>query len=43
MNLQRETFQLSRTLEFFSGKELTAQMGFSKNDWPIAFAQGIAG
>jgi DNA topoisomerase VI subunit B len=34
--LRRETFELSRTLEFFSEKELTAQMGFTKADWPVA-------
>lgn len=39
--LQRETFQLSRTLEFFSEKELTAQMGFSKSDWPIALLKEL--
>lgn len=39
--LQRETFQLSRTLEFFSEKELTAQMGFSRHDWPIALLKEL--
>ena len=39
--LQRETFQLSRTLEFFSEKELTTQMGFSKADWPIALLKEL--
>lgn len=33
---QRETFTLSRALEFFSEKELTAQIGFSRPDWPVA-------
>ena len=34
--LQRETFELSRALEFFSEKELTASIGFSRPDWPVA-------
>jgi len=36
ITLQRETFELSRALEFFSEKELTAQIGFSRPDWPVA-------
>lgn len=33
---QRETFELSRALEFFTEKELTAQIGFNKPAWPVA-------
>ena len=33
---KRETFELSRALEFFSEKELTAQIGFSKPYWSVA-------
>jgi DNA topoisomerase VI subunit B len=33
--LQRETFHTSRLLDFFSEKELTAQVGHGKADWPL--------
>ena len=38
---QRETFELSRLMEFFSEKELTAQIGFSKPDWPVALLKEL--
>ena len=34
--LERTTFSTSRLLEFFTEKELTMQMGHSKDWWPIA-------
>ena len=39
--LERETFELSRALEFFTEKELTAQIGFSKFDWPVALLKEL--
>jgi len=33
--LQRETFVTSRLLDFFSEKELTAQIGHGVDDWPL--------
>jgi DNA topoisomerase VI subunit B len=33
--LQREIFRTSRLLDFFSEKELTAQIGHAKSDWPL--------
>ncbi len=39
--LQRETFELSREMEFFSEKELTAQIGFSKPGWPVALLKEL--
>lgn len=39
--LVRETFELSRALEFFTEKELTAQIGFSKPDWPVALLKEL--
>ncbi len=33
--LKRETFVTSRLLDFFSEKELVAQIGHSKADWPL--------
>ena len=38
---QRETFTLSRALEFFSERELTAQIGFSQPDWPVALLKEL--
>ena len=38
---QRETFERSRLMEFFSEKELTAQIGFSKTDWPVALLKEL--
>jgi len=39
--LQRETFTVSRSMEFFSEKELVAQIGFTKRDWPIALLKEL--
>jgi len=33
--LQRETFRTSRLLDFCSEKELTAQVGHGRKDWPL--------
>ena len=33
--LTRETFTTSRLLDFFSEKELTAQVGHGRQDWPL--------
>ena len=33
--LQRETFSTSRSLDFFSEKELAAQCGHVRRDWPL--------
>ncbi len=41
ITLQREPLQISRELEFLDPKELTAQMGFSKADWPIALLKEL--
>ena len=38
---QRETFELSRALEFFTEKELTAQIGFNKPAWPVALLKEL--
>lgn len=34
--LQRETFQVSRMMEYFSAHELTKQMGLGPSQWPLA-------
>jgi DNA topoisomerase VI subunit B len=39
--LQRTTFQTSRLLEFFSEKELQMQIGFPKEQWPIALLKEV--
>jgi DNA topoisomerase VI subunit B len=39
--LQRTTFQTSRLLEFFSEKELQMQIGFPKEQWPIALLKEL--
>ncbi len=39
--LERETFELSRALEFFSEKELTAQIGFNRSLWPLALLKEL--
>lgn len=39
--LQRETFELSRSMEFFSEKDLTAQIGFPKPNWPVALLKEL--
>src|SRR5207302_1349773 len=33
--LRRETFQTSRLLDFASEKELTMQLGFERDEWPL--------
>jgi len=35
VTVKRETFATSRLLDFFSEKELVAQIGHSKADWPL--------
>ena len=39
--LKRSTFQTSRLLEFFSEKELQMQIGFPKEQWPIALLEDL--
>ena len=39
--LQRETFELSREMEFFSEKDLTAQIGFPRPNWPVALLKEL--
>jgi DNA topoisomerase-6 subunit B len=39
--LERSTFQTSRLLEFFSEKELQMQIGFPKEQWPIALLKEL--
>lgn len=39
--LQRETFELSRALEFFSERELTAQVGYAPDNWPAALLKEL--
>jgi DNA topoisomerase VI subunit B len=39
--LARTTFQTSRPLEFFSEKELQMQIGFAKEQWPIALLKEV--
>lgn len=39
--LQRETFELSRTLEFFTERELIAQIGHSRHWWPVALLKEL--
>src|SRR5919108_6361148 len=39
--LQRTAFQTSRLLEFFSEKELQMQIGFPKEQWPIALLKEL--
>jgi len=38
---KRETFALSRALEFFSERELTAQIGFGQPIWPLALLKEL--
>ena len=38
---ERTTFQTSRLLEFFSEKELQMQIGFAKEQWPIALLKEL--
>lgn len=39
--LQRETFELSRRMEFFSDRELTAQIGHPRHCWPVALLKEL--
>jgi DNA topoisomerase VI subunit B len=39
--LARTTFQTSRLLKFFSEKELQMQIGFPKEQWPIALLKEV--
>lgn len=39
--LNRETFETSRELEYFSEKELRAQIGHDKNFWPIVLIKEL--
>jgi len=39
--LSRETFQQNRSLEFFSEKELSMQIGHDRRTWPIAIAKEL--
>ena len=39
--LQRETFELSRAMEFFSDRELTAQIGHNRYYWPVALLKEL--
>jgi len=39
--LQREVFVTSRLLDFFSAKELTAQTGHGREDWPLALLKEL--
>ena len=39
--LHRETFELSRTLEFFTERELIAQIGHSRPWWPVALLKEL--
>ena len=41
MLLERTTFETSRLLEFFSEKELAMQIGFPKEQWPIALLKDL--
>ena len=41
VQLQRETFELSRAMEFFSERGLTAQMGHSRYYWPAALLKEL--
>jgi DNA topoisomerase VI subunit B len=39
--LQRETFSTSRLLDFFSEKELAAQCGHARSEWPLVVAKEL--
>ena len=41
LTFQRETFELSRAMEFFSERELTAQMGHTREYWPVALLKEL--
>jgi DNA topoisomerase VI subunit B len=40
-NFTRETFTTSRLLDFFSKKELTAQIGHGPDDWPLVIVKEL--
>jgi DNA topoisomerase VI subunit B len=40
-SLARETFTTSRLLDFFSKKELTAQIGHGPDDWPLVIVKEL--
>jgi DNA topoisomerase VI subunit A len=40
-NLKRETFEISRELEFFSEKELQMQIGHGRRLWPVALLKEL--
>ena len=39
--LERQTFETSRELEFFSEKELMMQIGYDQDQWPIALLKEL--
>lgn len=41
VQLRRETFELSRVMEFFSDRELTAQIGHPRHYWPVALLKEL--
>lgn len=41
VTLQRETFELSRAMEFFSERELIAQIGHDRDYWPVALLKEL--
>ena len=41
MELNRETFKQNRTLEFFTEKELSMQIGHSRRFWPVAILKEL--
>jgi DNA topoisomerase VI subunit B len=40
-NLNRTTFRTSRELEYFSEKELSMSLGYSKCEWPRAILKEL--
>ena len=43
MELNRQTFKQNGTLEFFSEKELSMQIGHSRRFWPMLYCLMQAG
>ena len=41
VSLQRETFELLREMEFFTERELTAQIGHNRYYWPVALLKEL--
>jgi len=39
--LERQVFETSRELEFFSEKELMMQIGYDQHRWPIALLKEL--